>query len=49
MRLEGDIIDTLIEVYNSYIAECIDDYIIGFYYCTPECICESYKVGEMLD
>ncbi|MFT5874199.1 MAG: hypothetical protein ACI8WT_003160 [Clostridium sp.] len=41
--------DTLIEVYNSYIAKCIDDHNIGFYYCTPECIYESYKTGEMLD
>lgn len=49
LRLEGDTIDTLIEVYNSYIATCIDDYIIGFYYCTPECIYESYKAGKMLD
>jgi hypothetical protein len=49
LRLKGEIIDTLIEVYNSYIAKCIDDYNIGFYYCTPECIYESYKAGEMLD
>lgn len=49
LRLKGEIIDTLIEVYNSYISKCIDDYNIGFYYCTPECIYESYKAGEMLD
>ncbi|WP_461207186.1 hypothetical protein [Clostridium sp. DL1XJH146] len=49
LRAEGDIIDTLFEVYNSYISKCINDYIIGFYYCTPECIYESYKAGKMLD
>lgn len=42
-------LDALIEVYNSYIGKCIDDYNIGFYYCTPECIYESYKAGEMID
>jgi hypothetical protein len=49
LRLKGEMLDTLIEVYNSYIAKCIDDYNIGFYYCIPECIYESYKAGEMLD
>lgn len=49
LRLKCDILDTLIEVYNSYIANCIDDYNIGFYYCSPDCIYESYKSGEMLD
>lgn len=49
LRLKGEIIDTLMEVYNSYISKCIDDYNIGFYYCIPECIYESYKAGEMLD
>lgn len=49
LRLEGEIIDSLIEVYNSYIGKCIDDYNIGFYYCTPKCIYESYKAGEMID
>ncbi|MBB6624493.1 hypothetical protein [Clostridium gasigenes] len=49
LRLQGDIINNIIEVYNSYISKCIDDYIIGFYYCNPECIYESYRAGEMLD
>ena len=49
LRIKGEMIDTLMEVYNSYIAKCIDDYNIGFYYCTPECIYESYKAREMLD
>lgn len=36
------------EVYNSYISECIDNYTLGFYFSSPDCIFESYKVGEML-
>lgn len=38
----------LMEIYNSYISQCIDDYVIGFYTCSPDCIFESYKAGEML-
>lgn len=49
LRLDGDLIEKIIEVYNSYISKCIDDYLIGFYYCSPECIYESYKQGKMLD
>lgn len=37
------------DVYNSYIAECIDDYTLGFYFSNPDCIFESYKSGEMLE
>lgn len=48
LSLGGMETNRFIEVYNSYIAECIDDYVIGFYTCSPECISESYKAGEML-
>ena len=47
-EFNSDKLEILIEVYNSYIAECIDDYVIGFYFSSPECIYESYKSGEML-
>ncbi|MGL5087764.1 MAG: hypothetical protein ACRC68_18960 [Clostridium sp.] len=49
LALGGMETNRLIEVYNSYISECIDDYVIGFYYSNPDCIFESYKVSEMLD
>ncbi|MEG1285349.1 MAG: hypothetical protein RSD22_06415 [Romboutsia sp.] len=48
LSLGGNKTENLIEVYNSYIAQCIDDYVIGFYFSSPECIYESYKAGEML-
>lgn len=45
----GDPIETLIEVYNSYIGKCINNYMYGFYTSSPQVIYESYKVGKMLD
>lgn len=49
LELGGMDIQRLIEVYNSYIAECINDYTIGFYFLNPQCIYESYKSNTMLD
>ena len=49
IALGGMDTDRLIEVYNSYIAECINNYVIGFYFCNPQYIYESYKAGEMLE
>jgi len=41
-------IETLIEVYNSHIGKCINNYVYGFYTSSPQIIYESYKVGEMI-
>lgn len=48
LALGGMDTNRLIDIYNSYISECIDDYTIGFYFSSPDCIFESYKVSEML-
>lgn len=41
-------IKTLVTVYNSWIADKIDDYNSSFYYDTPDCIYQSYLVGKPL-
>lgn len=43
------IIETLIDVYNSDIGKCINNYVYGFYTSSPQIIYESYKFGRMLD
>lgn len=46
--LGGDVVDTLYEVYSSWIAAKIDDYNIAVYYMPPEYLHESYKDGKLL-
>jgi len=46
---EGQIIDTLIEVYHSWLAEYIDNYDVAVYYMTPQYLQLSYEEGELLD
>lgn len=41
-------IDILTEVYNSWIAESIDNYNSSFYYSSPDYIYKSYLAGEPL-
>ncbi len=41
-------INTLITVYNSWIADKIDDYNSSFYYDTSDCIYQSYLIGKAL-
>lgn len=52
IRVSGDkpskYIDTLITVYNSWIADAIDNYNSSFYYDSPDCIYQSYIVGKAL-
>ena len=43
-----DVIDALIEVYNSFISPAIDDYNSSFYYENPLFIFECYKAKTML-
>lgn len=43
-----EIIDALIEVYNSFISSQIDDYNSSVYYETPNYIFECYKEKKML-
>lgn len=45
---EIEIIDALIEVYNSFISPKIDDYNSSVYYENPNYIFECYKVKKML-
>lgn len=45
---KSDLIDTLIEVYNSWIVEKIENYNIAFYYMSPEYIKTCYQEGEVL-
>lgn len=42
-------IPTLITVYNSWIADSIDNYNSSFYYSSSECIYQSYLAGKILD
>jgi len=44
-----DNIDTLFEVYNSWITDYIDDYNTNMYYSNPNYIFHSYKEGNLLD
>ena len=41
-------IKTLITVYNSWIADKIDDYNSSFYYDSADCIYQSYLIGKPL-
>lgn len=41
-------IKALITVYNSWIADKIDDYNSSFYYESPGCIYQSYLIGKPL-
>lgn len=43
-----DVIDALIEVYNSFISPAIDDYNSSFYYENPLFIFECYKAKKIL-
>jgi hypothetical protein len=47
--LGGDTMDTLFEVYSSWIAPKIDDYNIAVYFMSPEYLLASYKSGNLLD
>ncbi len=42
-------IEGIVEAYNSWIADKIDDYNIAVYYMSPEYIFKSYKEGELLE
>jgi hypothetical protein len=44
-----DLIKTLIEVYNSWISEYIDDYNIAVYYMSPQYLKDCYEQGEILE
>lgn len=43
-----EVVDALIEVYNSFISPKIDDYNSSVYYENPNYIFECYKENEML-
>ena len=46
---EGDVVKTLIEVYNSWISDAISNYNSDFFYQSREYIYECYKQGEVLE
>lgn len=46
---ESDLIKSLVEIYNSWIAEYIDNYNIAVYYMSPGYIKASYVEGKILD
>ena len=45
----GDRVRTLIDIYNSWIADKINNYNIAVYFMSPEYIYECYKEGEILE
>lgn len=45
---QGNLIDTLLEVYNSWIVDEIENYNIAFYYMSPEYIKACYQEGRIL-
>ena len=45
---KGDLVTTLIEVYNSWIVDSIEDYNAAFYYMSPQYISTCYKEEEIL-
>ncbi len=45
---QTDVVDALIEVYNSFISPKIDDYNSSVYYESPNYIFECYKENKML-
>ena len=47
--LGGDTMDTLFEVYSSWIAPKIDDYNIAVYYMSPGYLLASYRSGDLID
>jgi hypothetical protein len=47
--LGGNVVDTLLNVYSSWLAPKIDDYNIAVYYMSPEYLYESYKEGRLLE
>lgn len=44
-----DLVKTLIEVYNSWLSEFIDDYNIAVYYMSPQYLKACYEQGEILE
>jgi hypothetical protein len=44
----GEVIDKLLEVYNSWMTDKLDNYNIAVYYMSPEYIFECYRSGEIL-
>lgn len=46
---EGDLINKLIEIYNSWIVDSIENYNSSFYYMSPEYIKACYEDGEVLE
>ena len=44
----GNVIDTLMVVYNSWITRKIDNYNSSMYYESPSYLFESYKAGAVL-
>ena len=46
---KGDLIKTMIEVYNSWIVEYIENYNIAFYYMSPAYISACYREEKILD
>lgn len=46
---KDDLIKTMMEVYNSWIVDLIEDYNIAFYYMSPQYISACYKEGKVLD
>ena len=47
--LSGDVMNSLHEVYSSWLASKIDDYNIAVYYMSPEYLYASYMEGALLD
>ncbi len=43
-----EVIDVLIDVYNSWISKSLDDYNSSMYYENPSYLCASYKAGKPL-
>ena len=48
IMIGGDRVRTLIDIYNSWIADKINNYNIAVYFMSPEYIYECYKQGEIL-
>lgn len=46
---ETDVVDTLLNVYGSWIDEKLSDYNSAFYYQPRDYIAECYRQGEVLD
>lgn len=42
-----DIIEALMDVYNSFVCEKIDNYSSSFYYDNPQNILNAYLTGEI--